>query len=159
MIALGDALRNGKSYATAGRSSSAQRSRARAKRSPFVPLPKAVLNDERLSDVAVRVYAIMLDASRDGTCKISVKRIGERLGRGRAKYAAIRAIDQLVCSGYLSVAPRTRGQAAVYRLSESGCLQTTTPAPEGNEQGPRTEAEIETFNSAFAGLKSRLGVA
>jgi hypothetical protein len=46
----------------------------------FVKLPRSVMNDTRLSGDAVRAYAVMLDASRDGHCKISLERLRERLG-------------------------------------------------------------------------------
>ena len=91
----------------------------------FIKVPIAVLNDPRLSDTAVRVYGVLVDASRESVCRISVSRIGERLGRGRAKYAAIAAVDQLVAAGHV-VAEKERGKCSTY-LIQTGCLETTTP--------------------------------
>ena len=89
----------------------------------FVQLPIALLNDDRVSDTAVRVYSIMLDASRDNISRISVERIGERLGRGRTKYAAMAAVKQLVSAGH--VVRRKRGRGAE-SLLVSGCAETTS---------------------------------
>jgi hypothetical protein len=87
----------------------------------FVRLPVALLNDTDLSDSAMRTYAILMDVERNGIATISIDRIGERLGRGRTRYAAMAAIRQLVECGHVEVLKR--GRSHVYRLV--GCAGAT----------------------------------
>jgi hypothetical protein len=87
----------------------------------FVMLPIALLNDDGLSDSALRTYCILIDVERGGVAKISIDRIGDRLGRRRTRYAAMAAIRQLVERGHVDVLKR--GRSHVYRLI--GCPETT----------------------------------
>lgn len=65
-----------------------------------IRIPPALLTDDRISDLAVRVYGIIVRAAFDGRANISVEKIAERLGLGggkkkRTKHAVIPALHQL----------------------------------------------------------------
>ncbi|HKU81651.1 MAG TPA: helix-turn-helix domain-containing protein, partial [Candidatus Tumulicola sp.] len=107
-------------------------------RQRFVRLPIDVLNDQRLSDGAIRVYAVMLDASRANQTTISLHRIGERLGRKRD--AARRCVRELVQAGHVAELPKRNGQCPKYQLLTRSENATGT----GSEIPTGTHSEIPT---------------
>jgi hypothetical protein len=68
---------------------------ATGKRSRFIQLPDAMLLDTEISDTAIRVYGIIVNAYFGHLVDIREERIAERLGRGRTKHAVIAALKQL----------------------------------------------------------------
>ena len=105
----------------------------------FIQLPILVLNDSRLSDTAVRAYGIMLDASREGRCVISERRLGQRLRR--SEDTARRIIRKLVDAGWLETIDHGNGKCRAYWL-----LTPSTRARGSDAQTPGAHARGRDAN-------------
>jgi DNA-binding Lrp family transcriptional regulator len=86
----------------------------RAQSERFVKVPVAVLNDPRLSDVAFRAYAVLLDCNRDGRSKISFPGLAKRLAVSDS--TAQRIIRKLTDLGYAVNRETASGKCASYEV-------------------------------------------
>jgi hypothetical protein len=81
---------------------------------PFAPVPIAMLDEEQLTDGACRAYGLML-ACRDGSiCRISEKRLGDRLHR--SPRTAHKYIHELIFRGHIEPMNSRSGRCGRYRL-------------------------------------------
>lgn len=122
----------------------AVKARSGAQASPkgrFAMIPFALVNDLRLSAEAIRAFAVLRDVEYDGVCKISLRRLGQRLGR--TDQAARRVIRSLKETGWLEAIDETNGRSCIYRLQtpithNSGLLTT----PITGDSGSTTQTPI-----------------
>ena len=118
----------------------------------FAMLPVDLLNDLRLSAEAVRTYGVLLDVARDGLAKISLRRIGERIGRQERTAEAI--MRELKSTGWVEMVEDQNGRCRVYRLKtpavHDGGLVPKTPAAEcgGTEQTPAIDDTLPLHSAA-----------
>jgi hypothetical protein len=96
------------------------------KRPRFIQLPDEMLMDHDLSDTALRVYGIIVNAYFGKLVDIREERIAERLGRGRTKHAVIAAIKQLAKKGKEYIRVHRVGRHNVYEVI--GCPGATKRA-------------------------------
>jgi hypothetical protein len=89
--------------------------------------------------VEVRAFAVMVDAASEGLCKISERRLGERIFRGED--TARRVIRRLEGAGWIETIEGTNGRCHVYRL-----LTPNTDAAGSNTETPC----IDTGGSAMS---------
>jgi hypothetical protein len=111
---LGGAARDRQSFQNgASRSLTEGRPTATA---PFAKLPVALLNDENLDPIDVRVYGILraVDFDNDGISLISLLRIGERVFR--SERTAERSIRRLEKVGWIESLDNGIGLCKSYRL-------------------------------------------
>jgi hypothetical protein len=108
---------------------------------PFVMLPNALLDDEKLDAIDVLVYCTLrrIDVDNDGVSLVSLKRIGERVHRGER--TAERHIRRLEAAGWLQPIDNGRGRCCSYRLltpvKHVGGHEKRTPA---THDGSKTQA-------------------
>jgi hypothetical protein len=100
------------------------------RRPPFVMVPLALLNDERLGALDVCIWCNLraVDRDNDNVARISLKRIGERVRRGER--AIERHIRKLEKAGWLQRINNGIGRCLSYRL--------LTPANNGGASEKRT---------------------
>ena len=80
----------------------------------FAKIPFSLVNDLRLSGEAIRAFAVLRDVEYDGVCKISLRRLGQRVGR--QEKATARIMRSLKETGWVEAVDETNGRCCIYRL-------------------------------------------
>jgi biotin operon repressor len=127
-----------------------------------VRLPRAVLNDEHISNDAKIAYCALLDCNFDGRSQIGLPRLAERIGVSRS--TAWRCIRELELAGHVLNCNPRKGAAASYELLSSLRGDTSpggrsaNPEISGTEKFQKRHREVsKTAPRSFTGDTHPMG--
>ena len=78
----------------------------------FAPAPKIAIEDGQLCDGAFRAFCVMLSIRSGDRCKISERRLGEKLGK--SERTAHKYIHELIDAGYIEALDPRNGTCGKY---------------------------------------------